>query len=139
MLSPEQIERFTGETASRFKIGAEHAGALAKFLCESTGQFHPKMRIKSEAEQQTDLREELESVGEAQQFLAKTLDSLSRLARDRLWHPLWEMPNRLPGLIGPATFPGATEFPDETAFRESLTAFAKRIEARLDDLRGVRN
>jgi hypothetical protein len=139
MLSPEQIERFTGETASRFKIGAEHAGALAKFLRESTGQFHPKMRIKSAAEQQTDLRAELEPVGKAQQVLAKALDSLSELARDRLWHPLWETPNRPPGLVGFATFPSATEYPDEMAFRESLTAFTKRIEARLYDLRLVKN
>src|ERR1700692_2785834 len=103
MPSPVQPESLAKEIALRFKIDAEHMDALANFLRESTGQFNPNLQIKSVARQQIDLREELEAVAEAQQWLTETLDGLSPLARDRLWHPLWEMPNRLPNLIGFAT------------------------------------
>jgi len=137
MPSPVQLESFAKEIALRFKINAEHTDALANFVRESTDQFNPNRLIKSATKQQIDLREEMEAVAEAQQWLTDALYGLSPLARDRLWHPLWEMPNRLPNLIGFATLPPATDFPEETAFREILATFAKRIETRLVELRTV--
>jgi hypothetical protein len=139
MPSPVQLESLAKEIVLRFKINAEHMDTLANFLRESTGQFNPNLQIKSVARQLIDLREELEAVAEAQQWLAETLDGLSALARDRLWHPLWEMPDRPRGLPGFATFPETTDFPEETAFRESLAAFGKRIGTRVDDLRTVKD
>lgn len=135
--SVSSLEMLFLEIARHFDIGEQHCGALLKFVGESLDQFHPNRKIKSAPKQQTDLRNELERVSKAEQYLSQAISGLSALARDRLWHPLWEMPNRLPNLIGFATFPPATDFPEETAFSASLAAFRKRIETRLEELRAV--
>jgi hypothetical protein len=137
MPSQDQLESLAKEIALRFEIADEHLEALENFLCESLDKFNPNRRVDSAARQQIGIRQQLEGVTEAQQYLAEILDGLSPLARDRVWHPLWEMPNRLPNLIGFATLPPATDFPEETGFRETLDAFGRRIEARLVELRTV--
>lgn len=137
--SGQRHDSLANEIARHFKIGAQHADALSKFVHESTGQFHLKRRIKSAAQQQIDLRKELEAVAEAQQCLSEAIGRLSALACDRLWHPLWEDPNRPPNHMGFATFPPTTDFADETAFRDALGALGKRIAARLPELQAIRN
>jgi hypothetical protein len=139
MLSSEDLKPFAYEIAARFEIDARHLDALSTFLLESTDKFQPNRRIQSAARQQIGIRGQLEAVAEAQQFLVEILGNLSPLTRDRLWHPLWEMPDRLPNLIGFATFPATTDFPEETAFRESLAEFGTRIENRLKELRAVKD
>lgn len=139
MLSSAQSEQLAKEVALRFDIGQQQMPALMEFLRESTEEFHPGREIQSAAKQQIGIRTKLEAVANARQRLAETLDSLSSLDRDRLWHRLWEDANRPPNAIGYADIFWTGPYPDETAFRETLEALGKRIETRLVELRAVRD
>jgi hypothetical protein len=65
MPPPEKMALLANDIVLRFAIGTEHADALANFLRESVGQFHPSRTIKSAVKRQTDLREELGAAAEA--------------------------------------------------------------------------
>jgi hypothetical protein len=137
--TPIYTDEFVGGLVRCFEIKTEHIEPLKNFLNDAARIYKASAQVETRDRQQITIRNKLRLIEHAYNALAGLLDGLSSLERDRLWHPLWENPNRPQNLIGFASPFSPNEYEDESVFLQTLEAFGRRLQNRLADLRGVQD
>jgi hypothetical protein len=133
--SVQHIEPYTDEfiesVARKFRIPPEQIGKLRSCLDNAAWAYTVSLRAPTWEQQNWQTRKALEHIEATYLEFAQAIAQLPTVARDHLWDPIWENPNRLPGFSGLANLAGI--YADESAFRRILEDFGKRITVRLQN------
>jgi hypothetical protein len=124
-------DEFIERIARKFRIPRERIRMLKSSLSKAAWAYRLSLRAPTWAEQNWQTRKALEHVEESYLEFARAVTRLPSVARDHLWDPVWENPNRMPGFTGLANLSGIYE--KESAFRRILDDFGKRITIRLQN------
>lgn len=132
-------EEFVTVIACDHSISPEHVDQLCVALREAASWYVGSRNLPSRTEQQLEVRDAINRVEIVRRRFLSALEALPELARDRLWHPLWQEGMHPPGLIGFGAGWGPIDYPEETSFRRSLEMLGNRIQISVADLQDVKH